>query len=161
MKEKIILYKKDGKYYATFGNKPLGAREDYRPLILRISEELVKFDKKGNPFITLPMKGVQLRREELSLIPTLIEGNLNLFNIFVKCGAYGESFIKILSEHQESLKYFEFGSHYKEVSEGYLVFTRENYVKYMWKRTGRLKDDEKRHGLTYIFIDGRREDYEE
>ena len=142
-------------YYVDVGQESHG-RPSYR---LWVSSHFVAQDEYGRPYIQFPTVHADIVVTEKGnkvLKPT---SGMNVFYIFQECGYRGDSSIEILSPHEKAFKFLIFSSPVGSLgaSEGYLVATKESFVKYRWKRTGRLYGSPSK-GITAIYVDGKVEE---
>ena len=110
-------------------------------------------------FISLPLARVDLRKGKRDFI--LSPGARNLFDVFIKCGYRGDSHVTILSPG-EVYYYLVFSSPRGNlgISQGALVLTDENAVRFSWTRSGRLYGNPS-EGISIIRLDGTEEQIEE
>jgi len=158
MRNKVGLIEKqiEGK---TFFLWRVGSEDHEKPsFCVWVSPRLVETDEDGEPFITLPASNVDLQKGKKDFI--LRPGNRNLFNVFVRCGYRGSSQVSILSPG-EVYHYYVFSSPRGNlgVSQGALVLTTEDSVKFSWERTGRLYGATPT-GTSIIHLDGTEEQIE-
>jgi len=160
MVKKVGLVKKqaDGR---TFYLWRVGSEDHERPsFCIWVNPKLVETGGDGDsePFVYLPINGVELQRGKRDLV--LRPGNKNLFDIFIKCGYRGSSHINVLTQ-SEVYYYRVFNSPRGSlgVSQGALVLTSEDSVKFQWERTGRLYGAIPT-GISIIHLDGTEEQIE-
>jgi len=157
-KTRVVLIERqaEGKVFYLW---KVGQEEHDRPTFhIWVNPKLVGKDGE-DAFIELPLSGVELQRGKKNLI--LKPGNRNLFNVFVRCGYRGDSRITILSPG-EVYYYYIFSSPRGNlgISQGALVLTSEDFVKFSWTRTGRLYGNIP-EGISVIRLDGTEEQVEE
>jgi len=83
------------------------------------------------------------------------KGSNNLFFILVKCGYRGSSYIEVLSEYSNLVKFSYYHSPRGNlgISDGAIIETKEDKVKIEWNRRGRLYGNPSK-GISIIHIDG-------
>lgn len=160
-KKRILVGKKEAEgkifYFADIGSE-VHDRKSFR---LWISSSLVEREEKDGieiEFITLPQKGVDIKKTEKGTL-VLKKGPNNLFDIYVSSGYRGYSNFEVLSPTEMILPYAVYRSPRGNlgISKGALVLTKEPYVKYKWQKTGRLYGDPEK-GISIIYVDGKKEE---
>lgn len=163
MKEKFTAWRKlseDGKafYYMDWGSETHG-KKSFR---LWVSSTLLEFgEDRRFGFLYLPCSGVDIHRTERGTL-ILKKGELNLFNVFTRCGFRGKSTIEVLTPARLTLLYKVYHSERGSlgISEGALVLTDSETVKWRWHRTGRLYGRASR-GVSIMGLDGEVQDFED
>lgn len=164
MKEKLSAWRKlseDGKafYYMDWGSETHG-KKSFR---LWVSSTLLEFQNDVNDvgFIYLPCSGVDIHTTERGTL-ILKKGEYNLFNIFTRCGFRGRSYIEVLSKAKLILPYWVYHSERGSlgISEGALVLTDSDTVKWRWYRTGRLYGSAPK-GVSVVNLAGEVQDFED
>jgi len=158
MKNKVVLVEKrvDDKVFYLW---KVGQEEHDRPTFhIWVNPRLIGRDEE-DAFIELPLAGVDLQKGKKDLI--LKPGKRNLFNVFVRCGYRGDSQINVLTPG-EVYYYHIFSSPRGNlgISQGALVLTDENAVRFSWTRSGRLYGNPS-EGISIIRLDGTEEQIEE
>ncbi|MEM2741052.1 MAG: hypothetical protein QXD95_02775 [Nitrososphaeria archaeon] len=160
-KKRILVGKKEAEgkifYFADIGSEDHG-RKSFR---LWVSSSLVEREEKDGmeiEFITLPREGVEVKKTEKGTL-VLKKGPYNMFDVYVPCGYRGGSNFEFLSPVELVLPYEVYRSERGSlgVSRGALVLTRESFIKYKWKRTGRLYGEPGK-GISIVYVDGKKEE---
>lgn len=162
-KERFIAWRKivDDKelFYVEIGKEDFG-KPSFRiwvnPNLLIFSE---KFEFGGHLYI--PKENVNiLETDGKNLI--LKEGEYNLFNVYTECGYRGQSEIEVISPAVAIYKYKTYKSERGSlgISSGALVLTKESFVKWKWKRDGRLYGLPAK-GISIVDLSGYVEDLDE
>jgi len=136
----------------------VGSEDHERPsFLIWVSPKLIESDG-DDVFIELPLSNVELRKGKKDFV--LRPGNMNLFNVFVRCGYRGGSRVEILTPG-EVFYYSIFSSPRGSlgISQGALVLTASSFVKFKWERTGRLYGAAP-EGISIIYLDGSEEQVE-
>lgn len=160
-KKKIVVSKKEAEgkifYYVDIGSEDHG-RRSFRLWIAGSLLEKEEKDGRVIEFITLPREGVEVKKTEKGTL-VLKKGPYNIFDIFVPCGYRGGSNFEFLSPVELVLPYEVYRSERGSlgISRGALVITKESYVKFLWKRTGRLYGEAEK-GISIVYVDGREEE---
>lgn len=160
-KQRILVGKKEAEgkvfYYIDVGSEDHG-RKSFRLWVAGSLIEREEKDGRAIEFITLPREGVEVKKTEKGTL-VLKKGPYNMFDIFVPCGYRGGSSYEFLSPVELVLPYEVYRSERGSlgVSKGALVLTKEGYVKYKWKRTGRLYG-EPGQGVSIVYVDARIEE---